>query len=67
MLYSIAANGGKSSRQGESHPKPFTEPCLKVSTHTALVIQIIIYPSSNHWIQVLSYSYDAFKAKLLYL
>ena len=29
-----------SSRQREFHPKPLTEPCLKVSPHTALIIQI---------------------------
>ncbi len=33
-------NGGKSSRQGEFHPKPLTEPYVIVSHHTALVIQI---------------------------
>ena len=33
-------NGLGSSRQGEFHPKPLTEPYLKVSPHTALVIQI---------------------------
>ena len=31
---------GQSSRQREFHPKPLTEPCLKVSPHTALVVQI---------------------------
>jgi len=30
----------RSSRQRDFHPKPLTEPCLKVSPHTALVIQI---------------------------
>jgi hypothetical protein len=29
-----------SSRQGEFHPKPLTEPYVIVSHHTALVIQI---------------------------
>jgi hypothetical protein len=34
-----ARNANKrSSRQGEFHPKPLTEPCLKVSLHTALLI-----------------------------
>ena len=33
-------NGYVSSRQGEFHPKPLTEPYMTVSCHTALVIQI---------------------------
>ena len=36
-----------SSRQREFHPKPLTEPCLIVSHHTALVIQIYQYITKN--------------------
>ncbi len=32
----------KSSRQREFHPKPLTEPYVKVSLHTALVIQSLL-------------------------
>ena len=32
----------RSSRQGEFHPKPLTEPYLKLSLHTALVTQSYI-------------------------
>ena len=28
-----------SSRPGESHPEPLTEPCLNLSIYTALVVQ----------------------------
>ncbi len=39
-MWGMTANGGGSSRQGEFHPKPLTEPDLKVSPHPALVILI---------------------------
>ena len=40
MFLKIAENGLASSRQGEFHPEPLTEPYVIVSHHTALVIQI---------------------------
>jgi len=36
--YGITPNGLVSSRQGEFHPKPLTEPYVTVSRHTALLI-----------------------------
>jgi hypothetical protein len=36
----IPCNGKLSSRQGEFHPEPLTEPYMTVSRHTTLVIQI---------------------------
>jgi hypothetical protein len=33
---SFVAGIKQSSRQGEFHPKPLTEPCLNVSAYTAL-------------------------------
>ena len=33
---------GLSSRQGEFHPKPLTEPYVKVSLHTALQVRVTI-------------------------
>ena len=35
-LRSIAKIMQKSSRPGESHPEALTEPCVSLSTHTAL-------------------------------
>src|SRR5690606_4221549 len=35
-----------SSRQGEFHPKPLTEPYVIVSHHTALLIQILPFNSN---------------------
>jgi len=31
-----------SSRQGEFHPKPLTEPYVKISLHTALQVRVTI-------------------------
>ena len=39
--------GSRSSRQGEFHPKPLTEPYLTVSRHTALIILLFLKPASS--------------------
>ena len=36
---SVALSGALSSRPGEFHPEPLTEPCVNLSIYTALVIQ----------------------------
>src|SRR5665811_254419 len=47
MSFSLLVHNGKqSSRQGEFHPKPLTEPCLIVSHHTALLIYAVNISSS---------------------
>ncbi|NQU86690.1 MAG: hypothetical protein HQ541_13105, partial [Mariniphaga sp.] len=43
----VILNGTMSSRQGEFHPEPLTEPYVTVSRHTALVIQIYEIKLSN--------------------
>ena len=46
--YMVLAFPARSSRQGEFHPKPLTEPYVIVSHHTALVIISLAYsPLSN--------------------
>lgn len=44
----------KSSRQGEFHPKPLTEPYLIVSHHTALVVLKVML-HENHAANVQKY------------
>ena len=37
------AQGQRSSRAREFHPHPLTEPCVKVSPHTALHTQLFVH------------------------
>ena len=39
----IKSRGSGSSRAREFHPHPLTEPCVKVSPHTALHTQLFVH------------------------
>ena len=43
MMKSYYAVGHRSSRAREFHPHPLTEPCVKVSPHTALHTQRFVH------------------------
>ena len=42
-ITNVLAWGHRSSRAEESHLHPLTEPCVKVSPHTALHIQRVVH------------------------
>ena len=43
QYYDILQKGHGSSRAREFHPHPLTEPCVKVSPHTALHTQLFVH------------------------
>ena len=43
VLYTTELHGTGLSRAREFHPHPLTEPCVKVSPHTALHTQLFVH------------------------
>ena len=43
LFYGVVKKGSGSSRAREFHPHPLTEPCVKVSPHTALHTQFFVH------------------------